>query len=151
MADADGRARWRAGVAGAARLHRALERRIERHFPRFSVDVPAGRRLRAQLASLREELRCQEAQTRSMFETYARYLRGEASTAEMREANAAFVSLVKALGFGALLVLPFAPLSLPLAVKLARRFGIELVPECFRQEAGEEARTDTGPEAPARR
>ena len=71
-------------------------------------------------------------QTRSMLQTYLKFSVGEASADEMKEANSQFGDILKTLGLGAFVVLPFAPLTIPIAVKLGEKLGIDILPSSYR-------------------
>ena len=63
-----------------------------------------------------------------MLETYFKYSQGTASAAEMNIANEQFRQILKSAGLGALLILPFAPVTIPTVVKLAKKFGVDILP-----------------------
>ncbi|PIK13567.1 hypothetical protein [Halobacteriovorax sp. JY17] len=92
------------------------------------------RRIRRSLLILKEGLAQESIETKDMFITYSRYSRGKASKEEMKIANMQFREVVTSLGLGVLLVLPFAPLTLPIVVKLGQKFGINIIPSAFRKE-----------------
>ena len=72
--------------------------------------------------------------TAAMIEIYYRYTQGLASPQEMKLANKQFQELLKALGLGAFVILPFAPLTIPLIVRLGKYFGIDVIPKSFQEE-----------------
>ena len=63
-----------------------------------------------------------------MSATYQRYLRGTATTEEMEHANSVLRDYLKIAGLGTLLVLPGAPITIPLAVKLGKALGVDILP-----------------------
>ena len=83
------------------------------------------------LNTLKKGLAVESEQTKKMFEIYVKYTRGEASKRELKEANHQFQDVLKSLGLGTLIILPFSPVTLPLVIKLGRYFGVELVPDAF--------------------
>ena len=88
-----------------------------------------SRDLHAQLREL-EALIAREGQAgQRMARTYAAYLRGEATQAEMAAANAELRRLLALLGVGTLAMLPFAFVALPAIMRLADHFDIRLLPE----------------------
>ncbi|EPZ49403.1 hypothetical protein M902_0841 [Bacteriovorax sp. BAL6_X] len=95
-------------------------------------------KLRKSLVLLRDGLEKEGIETKEMFATYARYTQGRASKKEMIEANKQFVEIVKGLGVGVLILLPFAPLTIPFVVKLGERLGIDIIPSSFKSKEGEE-------------
>ena len=92
------------------------------------------RRIRGSLLILKEGLAQESVETKEMLITYSRYSRGRATKEELRVANLQFRDVVTSLGLGVLLVLPFAPLTLPIIVKLGKRLGVNIIPSAFRRE-----------------
>ncbi|MEH0862424.1 hypothetical protein [Halobacteriovorax sp. DPLXC-1] len=88
-------------------------------------------RLKKSLLRLKRGLEQEGVETREMFSIYGRYTKGLATKEEMVLANKQFVEILKGLGVGVLLVLPFAPLTLPFVVKLGQRLGIDIIPSSF--------------------
>ena len=84
------------------------------------------RKLRTTLVHLREGLEKEGYETREMFSIYLRYSQGNATKLEMKNANKQFREVAKGLGVGVILVLPFAPLTLPLVVKLGEKLGVDI-------------------------
>ena len=84
------------------------------------------------LKKLKSALAQESAETKEMLEIYFRFSQGKASPKEMAQANAQFRDLLRTSGLGVFAVLPFAPVTIPLIVKIGRRFGIEILPSSFR-------------------
>jgi len=63
-----------------------------------------------------------------MSATYQRYLRGTATAEEMEHANTVLRDYLKIAGLGTLLILPGAPITIPLAVKLGKALGVNILP-----------------------
>jgi CRP-like cAMP-binding protein len=63
-----------------------------------------------------------------MSATYRRYLRGTATAEELEHANTVLRDYLKIAGLGTLLVLPGAPITIPLAVKLGKALGVNILP-----------------------
>lgn len=94
-------------------------------------------KIRRALVTLRDGLAQESVETKDMVVIYGRYSRGKATKEEMRIANRQLRDVVSSLGLGVLLVLPFAPLTLPIIVKLGKRFGIDIIPSAFSKEDDE--------------
>jgi hypothetical protein len=88
--------------------------------------------LKSSLLKLKAGLAQETIETKEMLEIYQRFTLGESSKEEMTKANAQFRDLIKSMGLGVILVLPFAPITIPLIVKLGRRLGIEVLPSSFK-------------------
>jgi CRP-like cAMP-binding protein len=65
---------------------------------------------------------------KTMTSIYQNYLRGTATREEMEQANAVLRDYLKIAGIGTLLVLPGAPITIPLAVKLGKAVGVDIFP-----------------------
>jgi len=63
-----------------------------------------------------------------MTATYQNYLRGTATRDEMERANAVLRDYLKMAGVGTLLILPGAPLTIPLVAKLGKALGVDIFP-----------------------
>ncbi|MDU0354613.1 hypothetical protein RS130_12395 [Paraglaciecola aquimarina] len=88
-------------------------------------------RLKRQMLLVKVALRQETSETKSMLKTYRKYSSGQASKEEMVVANAQFFDVIKGLGIGVFAVLPFAPITIPLAIKLGRMVGVEILPSAF--------------------
>lgn len=85
----------------------------------------------ANLISLRKVLNTESAQSRRMLDIYYRQLRGDATKNEIIEANTLFRELLKTIGFGAYISLPFTLFTLPLISRLGKYFKINILPKSF--------------------
>lgn len=72
-----------------------------------------------------------------MFRTYFRYSKGVATREEMSEANRQFKSLMKSMGLSFLIILPLAPITIPAIIALGKKYGIDMIPDSFKEEAAE--------------
>lgn len=88
-------------------------------------------RIRFSMIRLKTALSQEKAETRQMLRIYQNYLSGEASKAELAEANNQLADVLRATGLGIFAILPFAPITIPLIVKLGRKLGIEVMPSAF--------------------
>jgi hypothetical protein len=74
-------------------------------------------------------------ETRRMLIIYQRSIQGKATQAELRFANHQLVDVLRATGLGIFAVLPFAPITIPILIKLGRKLGIEVLPSSFQPKA----------------
>ena len=72
--------------------------------------------------------------TREMVSIYHDYTLGKASKKSVKSANRQFKSLIRTLGLGVMVVLPFSPFTLPLVVKLGKKFGIDVLPDSLKKQ-----------------
>ncbi len=98
------------------------------HIDRFKKNlINALLKLKAALATESDE-------TKQMLEIYFRFTRGKATKEEMEAANEQFRDLLRALGLGVFAALPFAPVTIPVIVKLGKKLGIEILPSSLRSD-----------------
>jgi hypothetical protein len=92
-------------------------------------------RIRFSMIRLKQALSLETDETRRMLIIYQRSLQGKASQAEMRFANHQLVDVLRATGLGIFAVLPFAPVTIPILIKLGRKLGIEVLPSSFQPKS----------------
>ena len=80
-------------------------------------------RFRRAMVALKIALAQEKQETKEMLITYRRYTQGQTNKAELKRANEQFVDILKGLGLGVFALLPFAPLTIPLVVKLGQLVG----------------------------
>jgi hypothetical protein len=88
--------------------------------------------LKLGLLTVKRGLAQETRETKVMLRTYQRFTKGQASKQEMEEANKQFVDVIRGLGLGVLVVLPFSPITLPFIVKLGERIGVNVLPSAFK-------------------
>ena len=88
-------------------------------------------RFRRAMVALKIALAQERQETKEMLITYKRYTQGQTSKAELKRANEQFVDILKGLGLGIFALLPFAPLTIPLVVKLGQFVGVDVLPSSF--------------------
>ncbi|NRA83599.1 MAG: hypothetical protein HRU22_07480 [Gammaproteobacteria bacterium] len=90
-------------------------------------------RFRWSMIKLKAALAQEKQETKEMLQIYAKFTQGGASKVEINIANKQFLDILKGLGLGVFALLPFAPITIPLLVKLAKLVGVELLPSSFSQ------------------
>lgn len=88
-------------------------------------------KLKRQMVGIKQALAQEKTETKEMLSTYRKYTQRQASSEDMKMANKQFLDLLKGLGLGVFAVLPFAPLTIPLVIKLGRMVGVEILPSSF--------------------
>ncbi|MCL1057783.1 hypothetical protein L2729_07175 [Shewanella gelidimarina] len=88
-------------------------------------------RIKLDMLVVKEALAQEKQETKEMLVTYTRYTRKQASKEELVEANKQFADLLKGLGLGIFAVLPFAPITIPLVLKLGKVVGVDVLPSSF--------------------
>ncbi|MBT4763003.1 MAG: hypothetical protein HOO06_15015 [Bdellovibrionaceae bacterium] len=91
-------------------------------------------RVKEGLEKLRDYLAYEKEETREMLAIYLKFNQGEATKEELSKAHKQFRDVLKNLGLGFMLVLPFSPVTLPLLVKVGVKLGIQVLPDFFYRE-----------------
>jgi hypothetical protein len=103
--------------------------------PRRVISISRRRqtaKLKRQLVRVKLALSQEKAETKEMLAIYRRYTKREATKEEMQQANKQFLDVLKGLGLGIFAVLPFAPITIPLVIKVGRLVGVEILPSSFK-------------------
>ena len=81
---------------------------------------------------LREKFTEETESTRTMLKIYSDYVKGEATDEDVEKANKQLNEILKDLSFGLMAVVPFAPITIPMIAKFAKKHNIDLLPEWFK-------------------
>ncbi|EQC44231.1 LETM1-like domain protein [Bacteriovorax sp. Seq25_V] len=79
----------------------------------------------------------ESTESAQMLEIYQRMLKKRATDDEVKWANEQFRDVLRTVGLGALLLLPFAPVTLPFFIKLSKRIGFNILPSSFNNKIKE--------------
>ena len=90
------------------------------------------------LIIIKDVLKQESIETKVMFETYQRFTKGDATQKEMEEANEQFRDVLRGVGLGVIVILPFSPITIPLIVKLGKKLGIEVFPSSVKDQMGKD-------------
>ena len=63
-----------------------------------------------------------------------------ATDSEIKKANYQLRQVLKSVGLGILVILPFSPISIPYVLKKAKEFEIELIPDWYKALSKDEDR-----------
>jgi hypothetical protein len=88
-------------------------------------------KIRFSMIRLQQALSQEKDETKQMLRIYHNYVLGNASTAELKVANQQLGDVLRATGLSIFAILPFAPITIPIIVKLGRKLGIEVMPSAF--------------------
>lgn len=86
---------------------------------------------RGKMLSFKEALAQEKAETKEMLSIYRKYTQKKASKSEMKIAHTQFFDLLKGTGLGVFALLPFAPITIPVILKLGKMVGVDLLPTSF--------------------
>ena len=102
--------------------------------PRRVISINRKRqtiKLKRQLIHVKIALAQEKAETKEMLGIYRRYTIKQATPEEMKQANKQFVDVLKGLGIGVFAVLPFAPITIPIVIKIGKWVGVDILPSSF--------------------
>jgi hypothetical protein len=105
--------------------------------PRRVISISRRRqtiKLKRQLVRVKIALAQEKDETKEMLATYHRFTKKQASPEEMKLANKQFFDVLKGLGVGVFAVLPFAPITIPVVIKLGKWVGVDILPSSFNKE-----------------
>lgn len=68
------------------------------------------------LSKLQESFLIENRENKKMLDVYIKYVEGSASNEELDFANEQLKQILKNLGLGILIILPFSPITLPLSL-----------------------------------
>lgn len=88
-------------------------------------------KLQRQMLGIKLALAQEKSETKEMLTTYRKYTMRQATSEEMIVANKQFIDLLKGVGLGVFAVLPFAPITIPVVIKVGRWVGVEILPSSF--------------------
>ena len=89
-------------------------------------------RVKKIIGFLKEKLTEETESSRAMLKTYSDYVKGEATDEELDKANNQLNEILKDLSLGLMAVIPFAPITIPMIAKFAKKHNIDLLPEWFK-------------------
>ena len=81
---------------------------------------------------LKEKFTEETESTRTMLKIYSDYVKGEANDEDIEKANKQLNEILKDLSFGLMAVIPFAPITIPMIAKFAKKHNIDLLPQWFK-------------------
>lgn len=77
-----------------------------------------------------------------MLDVYIKYAEGSASNEELDFANEQLKQILKNLGLGILIILPFSPITLPYIFSKAKELNIDLIPNWYKSLSNDDDRLE---------
>ena len=84
----------------------------------------------------------ENVQNKKMLDIYIKYAEGSASEEELENANEQLKEILKSLGLGILIVLPFSPITLPYIFSKAKELNIDLIPNWYKSLSNDNDRLE---------
>lgn len=88
-------------------------------------------KLKDDLLKIKAGLAQEGQESKEMLQIYGKFTYGKASKEQMAFANKQFIDLLKGMGLGVIVVLPFSPITIPIIVALGKKYGIDVLPSSF--------------------
>ena len=100
------------------------------------------KRLNKILSKLQESFLEENRENKKMLDVYIKFAEGSVSKNELELANAQLRQILKNLGLGILLILPFSPITLPYIFAKAKEFNIDLIPNWYKSLSNDDDRLE---------
>ena len=94
------------------------------------------------LSKLQESFLIENRENKKMLDVYIKYLEGSASNEELDFANEQLKQILKNLGLGILIILPFSPITLPYIFSKAKELNIDLIPNWYKSLSNDDDRLE---------
>lgn len=94
------------------------------------------------LEKLQQSFLIENKQNKKMLDIYIKYAEGHASNEELNSANEQLKQILKNLGLGILIILPFSPITLPYIFSKAKELEIDLIPNWYKSLSNEDDRLE---------
>jgi hypothetical protein len=94
------------------------------------------------LEKLQQSFLIENTQNKKMLDIYIKYAEGNVSNEELNSANEQLKQILKNLGLGILIILPFSPITLPYIFSKAKELEIDLIPNWYKSLSNEDDRLE---------
>ncbi|WP_299265247.1 hypothetical protein [uncultured Psychrosphaera sp.] len=86
------------------------------------------------MQSFKQALAQEKQETIEMLSIYKKFTKRTANKAEMKIAHTQFFDLLKGCGLGVFALLPLAPITIPILLKVGKMIGVDLMPTSFNEK-----------------
>ena len=94
------------------------------------------------LSKIQESFLEENIENKKMLDIYIKYVEGLATENEIKQANTQLSQVLKSIGLGILLVLPFSPITLPYIFSKAKEHNIDLIPNWYKSLSNDNDRLE---------
>ncbi len=94
------------------------------------------------LNKLQQSFLTENIQNKKMLDVYIKYVEGNVSEEELENANEQLKEILKSLGLGILIILPFSPVTLPYIFSKAKELNIDLIPNWYKSLSNDNDRLE---------
>ena len=94
------------------------------------------------LSKIQDSFLEENLENKKMLDVYLKYVEGSASKEELDNANEQLKEILKSLGLGILIILPFSPVTLPYIFSKAKELNIDLIPKWYKSLSNDNDRLE---------
>ena len=94
------------------------------------------------LSKIQDSFLEENLENKKMLDVYLKYVEGSASEEELDNANEQLKEILKSLGLGILIILPFSPITLPYIFSKAKELNIDLIPKWYKSLSNDDDRLE---------
>jgi hypothetical protein len=94
------------------------------------------------LSKLQKSFLVENRENKKMLDIYIKYAEGSVSNEELDFASEQLKQILKNLGLGILIILPFSPITLPYIFSKAKELEIDLIPNWYKSLSNEDDRLE---------
>ena len=100
------------------------------------------KKIKQYLLKLKDSFLDETEENKKMLDIYIKYVEGLATENEIKQANTQLSQVLKSIGLGILLVLPFSPITLPYIFSKAKEHNIDLIPNWYKSLSNDNDRLE---------
>jgi len=100
------------------------------------------KRFKRTLSKLQASFLEENRENKKMLDTYIKFVEGSVSERELDLANSQLRQILKNLGLGIFLILPFSPITLPYIFLKAKELHIDLIPNWYKSLSNDDDRLE---------
>jgi hypothetical protein len=94
------------------------------------------------LSKIQDSFLEENLENKKMLDVYLKYVEGSASEEELDNANEQLKEILKSLGLGIMIILPFSPVTLPYIFSKAKELNIDLIPKWYKSLSNDDDRLE---------
>jgi hypothetical protein len=90
------------------------------------------KKIQKYLLKIKESFLEESDENKKMLDIYVKYIEGSVTDDELDFANEQLTQVLKSIGLGVLVILPFSPVTIPYILKKADEYEIDLIPKWYK-------------------
>ena len=100
------------------------------------------KKIQKYLLKIKESFLEESDENKKMLDIYVKYIEGSVTDDELDFANEQLTQVLKSIGLGVLVILPFSPVTIPYILKKADEYEIDLIQKWYKALRSEEDRLE---------